>query len=138
MNETIRLLAQHDYWLLRGAILARQACLPIPAYVILVAAGPLVRSEKLSPSGIAGLCLLALLGADLAWYGAGRKFAGKILHFACGITRHSATGAHEATSAFDKQGVRILIVFKFIPGFNAVAAPLARQAHVSVTRFLVC
>jgi len=29
MNEIIRLLAQYDYWLLTGAILGRQAFLPI-------------------------------------------------------------------------------------------------------------
>jgi hypothetical protein len=31
MSEAIRFLAQYDYWLLLGAILGRQACLPIPA-----------------------------------------------------------------------------------------------------------
>jgi membrane protein DedA with SNARE-associated domain/rhodanese-related sulfurtransferase len=137
MNETIRFLTEYDYWLLLGTILGRQACLPIPAYLIVVAAGALVRSDKLSPAGIAGLCILAFLVADLAWYGAGRKFGGKILHFACGLTRDSATCAHKATSAFDRHGVRILLVSKFIPGFDAVAAPLAGQSHVAVIRFLV-
>jgi hypothetical protein len=46
MNETIRFLAQYDYWLLLGAILGRQACLPIPANLVLVAAGALARSER--------------------------------------------------------------------------------------------
>ena len=137
MNETIRFLAQYDYWLLLGAILGRQACLPIPANLVLVAAGALARSERLTPAGIVGLSVVAFLCADLAWYEAGRKFGGRILHFACGLTRDSVSCAHKATTAFDKHGVRILLVSKFIPGFDAVAAPLAGQAHVSVIRFLV-
>ena len=137
MNETIRFLAQYDYWLLLGAILGRQACLPIPANLVLVAAGALARSERLTPAGIAGLSVAAFLCADLAWFEAGRKFGGRILHFACGLTRDSASCAHKATSAFDRHGVRILLVSKFIPGFDAVAAPLAGQAHVSILRFLL-
>ena len=137
MHETIRFLAQYDYWVLLGAILGRQACLPIPANLILVAAGALARSERLSPAGIVVLCVAAFLCADLVWYEAGRKFGGQILRFACGLTRDSAFCAHKATSTFDKHGVRLLLISKFIPGFDAVAAPLAGQARVSIIRFLV-
>ena len=137
MSEAVRFLAQYDYWLLLGAILGRQACLPIPANLVLVAAGALARSERLTPAGIVGLSVAAFLCADLAWYEAGRNFGGRILHFACALTRDSASCAHKATSAFDKHGVRILLISKFIPGFDAVAAPLAGQAHVSLIRFLV-
>ena len=136
MHDTIRFLAQYDYWLLLGAILGRQACLPIPANLVVVAAGALARSEKLTPAGSVGLSVAAFLCADLAWYEAGRRFGGQLLHFACRLSRDSVSCTYRATSAFDRHGVRILLVSKFIPGLDAVAAPLAGQVHVSLIRFL--
>src|SRR5262252_4847924 len=48
MNEMVQFLERHDSWLLIAAVLGRQACLPIPANLLLVAAGALARSGKLS------------------------------------------------------------------------------------------
>jgi hypothetical protein len=48
MNETVHFLAQHGYWLVVGAVLGRQACLPIPANLVLVAAGALAHLGKCS------------------------------------------------------------------------------------------
>lgn len=137
MNEAIRFLAEYGYWLLTGAILGRQACLPIPADLVLVAAGALARWERLSPAGIVGLCVLVFLCADLVWYEAGRRLGARLLDFVCGLTRDSASCAHKVVSTFDEHGVKILLVSKFLPGIDAVAVPLAGQAHVSLTRFLV-
>lgn len=137
MNEAIRFLAHYGYWLLIGAILGRQAFLPIPADLVVVAAGALARSQRLSSAGIVGLCVLVFLCADLAWYEAGRRLGARILHFICGLTWNSATCADNAISAFDKHGARILLVSKFIPGLDAIAVPLAGQAHVALVRFLV-
>ena len=50
MSEMVQFLARHGYWLLICAVLGRQACLPIPANLILVAAGALARSGKLNLS----------------------------------------------------------------------------------------
>ena len=87
MGETVHFLARHGYWLLVGVVLGRQAFLPIPAGVFLVAAGALARSGRLSLSGIVGLSVLTFLFADLAWYEAGRRFGDRILNFLCGLTR---------------------------------------------------
>ena len=48
MNDIVQFLARHESWLLIGAVLARQACLPIPANLVLIAAGALARSGNLS------------------------------------------------------------------------------------------
>ena len=40
-NGTVQFLARYDYWLLIGAVLGRQACLPIPANLVLVTASAL-------------------------------------------------------------------------------------------------
>jgi hypothetical protein len=68
MHETVRFLEQHGYWLLVGAVVGRQACLPIPANLFLVAAGGLARTGTLSIAGILGASVMTFLLADLAWY----------------------------------------------------------------------
>lgn len=137
MNETVEFLARHDYWLLIGAILGRQACLPIPANLLLVAAGALARSGRMTFSGTVAVSVLAFLFADFAWYEAGRRLGDRILHFVCGISREPGSCVQKAARVFSKHGVRTLLFSKFVIGFDAVAAPLAGRARVSPFQFLV-
>ena len=136
MNETVQFIAQHGYWLVFGAILGRQACLPIPANLFLVGAGALARSGKFSLSATLGLSVATFLLADMAWYEAGRRFGDRILHFLCGLSRDPESCVHKATAAFAIKGVRTLLVSKFVVGLDAVAAPLAGSARVSPLHFL--
>jgi hypothetical protein len=48
MKETVHFLAIHAYSLLFISVLARQACLPVPANLVLLAAGALAGSGKLN------------------------------------------------------------------------------------------
>ncbi|HME09809.1 MAG TPA: rhodanese-like domain-containing protein [Bryobacteraceae bacterium] len=136
MNETVQFLEQHGYWLLIGAVLGRQACLPIPANLFLVAAGALARSGKASVLAILGLSVMTFLVADLAWFEAGRRFGDKILHFVCGLSGEPVACVNKATGAFHRHGVRSLLVSKFILGVDAVAAPLAGAASTPPLHFL--
>jgi len=138
MNEIVQFLARHGYWLLFGAVLGRQACLPIPANLVLLAAGALARSGRLSLSGAIGLSVMTLLLADLAWFEAGRRFGNRALHFVCGVSRHPESCVLEATGSFASYGVRTLFVSKFVVGLDAVAVPLAGAAGTPVADFLVC
>ena len=68
MNELVHFVARHGYWLLVIAVLGRQACLPVPANLLLVAAAALTRSGQLNLSAVVGLSVLTFLLADLVWY----------------------------------------------------------------------
>lgn len=137
MNETVQFVAQHGYWLLFGAVLGRQACLPIPANLVLIAAGAVARSGRLSLSGIIGLSVVTFLLADLAWYEAGRRWESRILHFLCGLSRDPGSCVCRATTSFASHGVRTLIISKFVVGLDAVAAPLAGAGRVPPVNFLI-
>ncbi|HWZ32140.1 MAG TPA: rhodanese-like domain-containing protein [Bryobacteraceae bacterium] len=137
MNETLQFLERHGYWLLAGAILARQACLPIPANLFLVAAGALAHAGKLSLSGTIGLSVITFLVADLGWYEAGRRFGDRILHFVCGLSGDPTSCVNRATGAFTRHRVRTLLLSKFVVGLDAVSAPLAGAGGVSPILFLV-
>jgi membrane protein DedA with SNARE-associated domain len=136
MNEMVQFLERHDCWLLIAAVLGRQACLPIPANLLLVAAGALARSGKLSFAEAIFLSTMTFLVADLAWYEAGRRFGDRILHFVCGLTRDTHSCFDRANSVFSQHGVRTLLFSKFVIGFDAVAAPLTGRAGVPRIEFL--
>jgi membrane protein DedA with SNARE-associated domain len=137
MNETIQFLTRHGYILLIGVVLARQACLPIPAGLFFVAAGALSRLGTFSLSGTLGLSIMTFLVADLAWYAAGREFGDRILHFVCGLSRSPVSCVHKATDTFANNRVRMLLFSKFVVGLDAIAAPLAGAACLSPVKFLV-
>jgi membrane protein DedA with SNARE-associated domain/rhodanese-related sulfurtransferase len=137
MNETVHFLARHGYWLLIGSVLGRQACLPIPANLILVAAGALAHSGGLNLSGAVGLAVLTFLVADYMWFEAGRRFGDRILHLVCSLSREADACAHRATDAFARHGVKTLLFSKFVIGLDAVAVPLAGAGGVPRIRFLL-
>src|ERR1035438_2305910 len=137
MNETLKFLAKHGYWLLVLVVLGRQACLPIPANLFLVAAGALAHSGNLSLSGILCTSMSTFLVADLVWYETGRRTGDRVLHFVCGLSSDPETCAHKATSVFASHGVRTLLISKFIVGLDAVAAPMTGAARISLAQFVI-
>src|SRR6201987_2303172 len=87
MKQLIEFLEGHGYWVLFASVVGRQACLPVPANLLLLAAGALAGQGKLSFVNIVAVSVIAFLLADHAWYEAGRRWGGKTLHFICGSTR---------------------------------------------------
>jgi len=137
MNETVHFLERHGYWLLAGAVLGRQACLPIPANLLLVAAGALAHSGKLSLAAILTLSVITFVLADLGWYGAGRRWGERTLHFLGGLSRDPGSLVHRATAIFARHGVRTLLVSKFVIGLDAVAAPLTGASRIGPMTFVL-
>lgn len=137
MHETLHFLARHGYWLLVGAVLGRQACLPVPANLFLLAAGALAHSGNMNLSAALVVSVMTFMVADFAWYSAGRRSGDRILHVLCGLSRDPGSCVHKATAVFARQGVRTLLVSKFVVGLDAVAAPLAGAAAVPPAQFVV-
>ena len=137
MKETVQFLAHHGYWLLAVAVLGRQACLPVPANLLLVAAGALARMGELHLTPILASAVLTFILADLAWYEAGRRWGERTLHLLSGFSRNPAAAAHRATAVFARHGVRTLLISKFVVGVDAVAAPLTGASGTSPARFVL-
>jgi membrane protein DedA with SNARE-associated domain len=137
MNEIVQLLTLHGYWLLFAALFARQACLPVPANLLLLAAGALAGFGRLSFADILALSVVALLLADWAWYESGRRWGDRTLHFICGVARNPQSCANKITASFERHGVKSLLFSKFILGLDAVAAPMAGIYRINRLWFLV-
>jgi membrane protein DedA with SNARE-associated domain/rhodanese-related sulfurtransferase len=137
LNKTVQFLAHHGYWLLVAAVLGRQACLPVPTNLLLVAAGALAHMGKLHLEMIVVSAVLTFILADLAWYGAGRRWGERTLHLLGGLARDPSALVHRATAVFNRHGVRTLLISKFVVGVDAVAAPLSGASGVSPAKFVV-
>jgi len=137
MTHAAQFLVHYGYALLFVWLLLEQGALPLPSIPLLLACGALARSGQLQPVMVVGTSLVACLIADNIWFQLGRRKGGRVLHFLCRIALEPDSCVRGTENAFFRYGVNSLLVSKFVPGLNAVAAPLAGSSGVSLTRFLV-
>jgi len=137
MNETAEFVIRHGYAVLFFWILAEQGALPIPSVPLLLVCGALAKAGHLRAAPILFFGVLACLIADGAWFQLGRSRGRKILGFLCRIALEPDSCVRQTENGFVRYGVRFLLVSKFIPGMNALAAPLAGSSRVSWRRFLM-
>ncbi|HEY1239910.1 MAG TPA: VTT domain-containing protein [Bryobacteraceae bacterium] len=137
MSEIVQFVIRHGYLLLFCWIAAEQGALPVPSIPLLLACGALARTGNLHPAlillyGWAG-CLLA----DSVWFHLGRRRGARVVRFLCRIALEPDSCVRRTENALLRYGLRALLVAKFIPGLNAVAAPLAGSSGAPFRRFVV-
>jgi len=125
MSQLVELLQIYGVLIVFGIVLVEQFGLPIPAFPILVVAGALSVDGALQWQ----LCLLAAVGAclicDLFWYRAGRFYGKRVLRLLCKISLSPDSCVNQTEDRFRRFGAKSLLVSKFVPGFNTIAAPLS-------------
>jgi len=137
MNAIAELLVKHGYSVLFASVFARQMWLPIPASLVLIAAGALAASERMTLTVALGLAILACLLADIVWYEAGRRWGDHILHFIYGLALDPEAAARRSKETFVRHGPRTLMLAKFVLGLDAATPPLAGLSGISRLRFVV-
>ena len=137
MPDLIDLLQTYGVLIVFGIVLVEQFGLPIPAFPILVVAGALSVdgdvSWVLSVAAAMGACLIC----DLFWFRAGRFYGKRILRLLCKISLSPDSCVNQTEDRFRRFGVKSLLVSKFIPGFNTIAAPLSGAIGTRTRQFLV-
>jgi len=135
-NQAITFVERHGYALLFTWVLAEQSAIPIPSAPLLLAAGALIRAGRLNAVLAIACCVGAALIADTLWFQLGRSRGGGILKLLCRVSLEPDSCVRQTENAFLKYGMRSLLISKFIPGLNAVAAPLAGNSKASFGEFL--
>jgi hypothetical protein len=67
----------------------------------------------------------------------GRRRGAKVLRFICRVALEPDSCVRQTETAFLRYGSRSLLVAKFVPGLNAVSAPLAAISGVRWGRFIL-
>jgi membrane protein DedA with SNARE-associated domain/rhodanese-related sulfurtransferase len=137
MNHLVELLERHGYWLLFVSVVGRQACLPLPTNLLLLAAGALAGLGRLNPFAIIAYAVIAFILADLAWFEAGRRWGRRTLRFFCRASYDPHLCAEEMVAKFGRRGAKSLLVSKFIFGLDSIASPLSGICGISRSQFVM-
>src|SRR5260370_23693416 len=86
MNDLVDVLVRYGYLVVFGWVFAEQIGLPIPAAPVLLAAGALAGTGRLSLALVFVLAGLASLASDIIWYWIGRTGGGRVLRLLCRIS----------------------------------------------------
>lgn len=118
------------------AIFANQVCLPIPSVVFLMAAGSLSAHGQLQPAILLPLSVVACVAADGIWFWVGRCWGFRPMRLLCALSSNPRICFMDAQKKFQRYGLRLLFVSRFLPGVDGIMPPLAGASNVSTWRFI--
>src|SRR5579872_1456525 len=136
MNDLLLATARHGYALTFGILMAESVGFPFPASIALVAAGAGIASHTLSGYGVLIAAMLALIAGDSWQFWLGRYTGWALLGFLCRLSMNPETCMLRSAESFYKRGKVTLVIAKFIPGINTMAAPLAGSMKMPFGQFL--
>jgi membrane protein DedA with SNARE-associated domain len=110
--------------------------LPFPAALALVAAGAAISAHALWGPYVLLVAITALILGDAAQFWLGRYMGWALLGFLCRVSINPETCILRSAESFYKRGKTTLVIAKFIPGVNTMAAPLAGSMKMRFWQFL--
>ena len=131
------LLVQYGVAILFAWAFAVQSGMPLPAAPVLLGAGALSGSGRMNLALARGATIIAALGADVLWYALGRSVGLRVFGTLCRFSLDPDSLVREAKERFLSHRGRYLILAKFLPGLNPLAAGLAGAASLRPDRFLI-
>jgi membrane protein DedA with SNARE-associated domain len=137
MNETLEFLVRHGPTVLFTAVFVEQMGLPLPAVPWLLAAGALAGAGKMNWPVALGAATVGSLLADLAWFYLGRHRGQRVLSLLCRISLEPDSCVRRTENIFTRYGMPGVVAAKFIPGLSTLVPPLAGNAGVSTSRFIL-
>lgn len=136
MSDILNFVAHYGYALVFLWVAAEQLGMPLPAAPLLLAVGALAGTGRMNLAMASGLATAAALVADLFWYRVGRIRGTRVLGRLCRLALEPDSCVRKAEAFLSRHGTASLLVTKFIPGLNTVAAPLAGVGGATWWRFI--
>lgn len=118
-------------------VLVEQVGVPIPSIPVLLAAGTLTATHRLSHSIVLLTVLAACMLSDSLWFFLGRRYGNSVLKLLCRLSLEASTCVSKTEGYFSRRGTATLLFSKFVPGLSTVAPPIAGQIGVSYSRFFL-
>jgi membrane protein DedA with SNARE-associated domain len=117
------------------AVFAQQFGLPIPAMLLLMAAGTLAKRGQLHLSLVLLSAVVGCLAADAFWFWLGRRWGSRVIRAVCSLTWDPQRSRERSHRIFARWGLRLLLIAKFVPGLDGVSPPLAGAEGASIKGF---
>jgi membrane protein DedA with SNARE-associated domain/rhodanese-related sulfurtransferase len=137
MTEMLQFVVRHGYLLMFAWVFAEQAGLPIPSAPLLLAAGALSGMHQMNLATSIAFATLGAVASDSMWYELGRRKGVRVLQLLCRISLEPDSCVRRTQISFTRNGPRVLLGAKFIPGLNAMAAPLSGIIRMGWQKFLL-
>jgi len=129
-------IVQNGWPVLFAWAFADQAGIPVPVVPLLIGAGALAGGQRLSLFLAIAPAAAASRLADLTWYAMGRRHGTRVLRILCRITLEPDSCVRRAQELFLRHRFRVLLIAKFLPGANSLAAGLAGAVGAGIARFV--
>jgi membrane protein DedA with SNARE-associated domain len=136
MHDLLSVMARDGYALTFALLFAEAIGLPLPGAIVLVAAGAAVASHTLWGPSVLLAAVVGLLLGDIAQFWLGRYAGWALLGFLCRVSINPETCILRSAESFYKRGKTTLVIAKFIPGVNTMAAPLAGSMKMRFWQFV--
>ena len=137
MAATLQFVVRHGYLLVFAWVFAEQAGLPIPSAPLLLAVGALAGTHRMNLGAAIVFAVLGAVASDSMWYELGRLKGVRVLQLLCRISLEPDSCVRRTQVSFSRNGARVLLAAKFIPGLNAMAAPLSGIIRMGWRKFLL-
>src|SRR6202011_3471244 len=124
-------------------VTAEQLGVPIPSIPLLIAAGTISATSAQAHGQHMSiwfmlLCVMAACAvSDTIWFNLGRRFGQSVIRMLCKLSLETDTCVRRTENIFANRGPAALLVAKFMPGLNTVAAPIAGQSGMPYRQFIL-
>jgi len=137
MSIALEFFVHYAYFILFLWVLVEQLGVPVPSIPVLLTAGTLSATHRVSGSLSLISVILACLLADSVWYALGRRYGNAVLKLLCRLSFEASTCVSKTEGYFQRRGAVTLLFAKFVPGLSTVAAPIAGQTGMPYPRFVL-
>jgi membrane protein DedA with SNARE-associated domain/rhodanese-related sulfurtransferase len=134
MNGAVQL----TYLAIGLAVFGQQLCLPLPSMLLLMTARAMAGSGEghLTISLVLLTSVVACVAADSVWFWLGRRWGSGVIRLICSLTSNPQGNRQRSRRIFDRWGLRLLLVAKFVPLLDGVSPPLAGTQGATIRGFL--
>ena len=117
-------------------VLATRLGAPLPAIPMLIFAGSAVAAGMLPFSHVLCAAVLGALIGDFVWFSAGRIYGRRLTDFFSRMSLSFDAGVRTTRALFERFGVAIVAVAKFVPGLALITPPLMGTTPISPIAFV--
>jgi membrane protein DedA with SNARE-associated domain len=136
VEEDVLVMLEHAQLLLFAWVFGNQAGVPVTVVPVLLGAGALAGSGRLSLTVIIAITVVASLGADLTWYGLGWWHGPRLLKMLGHASPEGGGLLRKVRGAFATHHGAFQLSARFLPELNPIAAGLAGATKSSVRHFI--
>ena len=137
MHYTAEAFLHYGYLIVFGWVLLEQIGFPLPSTPILLTAGTLTATHQMRIGWVVLAVMAASAISDSIWFHLGASYGSTVTHWICKFSLKAASCVRKTEDVLTQHGSEALLLVKFIPGLNTMAAPLAGQSKMRYRVFLL-